>query len=517
MSDENIHIGKLLGQYLRRWRIYVPIGLVCLAGGILFLMVTPRRYTITSTMQLLGEKEGMASELKMLKSSSITSLLGGSTGASVNMENEIALIGSREVLGGAIKDAGAQIVVSARRGLKRVELDSEESPLRVSLPPSVLDTLHQPVQLSLEVSSGKLLKLKAKSKLFDKLTVEQKELPCVVSLPIGAVTIERGAVAGDGEFRVKILPLQYLFEKLTDDLYIRAVESVADVVMISEDAENVKNASRLLNALMARYNSYSREVRVREAGMNADFVGERLDTVAQELAMLEYAVENYKLTNRIPDEKLYATATYYGDKEMEKAILERETELRMLNYLTDYMSRPENEFAAIPVVEGVEKNSVAAYNALLVQRQSMLLSAKPGNPSLTVLESQIAQQRKLLTSAAIEAGKSLKSGLDNLYRKERSLSGQVDKMPSQEREYIALKRQQKIKESVYLFLMQKLQEKEIANSPDEMAARVVDPAYSSYRHVFPRTSIILAIALLIAVIVSLVVISLNPESERKQM
>jgi uncharacterized protein involved in exopolysaccharide biosynthesis len=147
----------------------------------------------------------------------------------------------------------------------------------------------------------------------------------------------------------------------------------------------------------------------------------------------------------------------------------------------------------------------------------MLLSAKPGNPSLTMLESQIAQQRKLLTSAAIEAGKSLKAGLDNLYRKERSLSGQVDKMPSQEREYIALKRQQKIKESVYLFLMQKLQEKEITNSPDEMAARVVDPAYSSYRHVFPRTSIILAIALLIAVIVSLVVISLNPERERKQM
>ena len=70
-------------------------------------------------------------------------------------------------------------------------------------------------------------------------------------------------------------------------------------------------------------------------------------------------------------------------------------------------------------------------------------------------------------------------------------------------------RQQKIKETIFLFLMQKLQEKELTNSPDEKAGRVVDAAYSSYKHVFPKGSIVLIAAFLIACMLSLIVIGVK--------
>lgn len=55
--------------------------------------------------------------------------------------------------------------------------------------------------------------------------------------------------------------------------------------------------------------------------------------------------------------------------------------------------------------------------------------------------------------------------------------------------------------------MQKLQEKELVNSPDEQAGRVVDAAYSSAKPVYPRKVFVLAIALAATFILSLIIIS----------
>ena len=72
-----------------------------------------------------------------------------------------------------------------------------------------------------------------------------------------------------------------------------------------------------------------------------------------------------------------------------------------------------------------------------------------------------------------------------------------------------MKRQQKIQETIYLFLMQKLQEKTLANSPDEQAGRVVDATYSSAKPVYPKRWIVLAIAFMAACILSLIAIYLK--------
>ena len=71
MNDENIHIGTLLKQLFYYWKIYVPIGIVCLIAAICFLLITPKEYEFTARMQLIGNNQSMMSEMKMLKSSGI--------------------------------------------------------------------------------------------------------------------------------------------------------------------------------------------------------------------------------------------------------------------------------------------------------------------------------------------------------------------------------------------------------------------------------------------------------------
>ena len=73
MNDENIHIGALLKQFLAYWKIYTPIGIICLIAAVCFLIATPQEYQFTARIQLIRDNQGMMSELKMLKSTGIRS------------------------------------------------------------------------------------------------------------------------------------------------------------------------------------------------------------------------------------------------------------------------------------------------------------------------------------------------------------------------------------------------------------------------------------------------------------
>ena len=101
------------------------------------------------------------------------------------------------------------------------------------------------------------------------------------------------------------------------------------------------------------------------------------------------------------------------------------------------------------------------------------------------------------------------ASIDDFLKKNRSLDAQLDVLPTIERKYIEMKRQQKLKETMYLFLMQKLQENILVSSPDEQAARVIDAAYCSAKPVFPKKSITLLVAMLVAFILSVGVITVR--------
>ena len=260
---------------------------------------------------------------------------------------------------------------------------------------------------------------------------------------------------------------------------------------------------------MAVFNQYSRNVKVKEADLNAKFVKERLDSITTELAYLEHKIETYKKQNNIPEPTLYAKAAIVGHQELESTILDTEARLKMLDYVVEYMRNSENEYASIPAIEGVGEKSIALYNQLVLDLQRLLLSSERGNPALTLANKQLAEQRKMLMEAIDATRKSIRASLEEINKKNRTFSSQLSALPTQEREYIEMKRQQKTKEAVYLFLMKKLQEKELVNSPDEQAGRVVDAAYYSAKPIYPQKIIVLSVAFVIVCIISLIIISLR--------
>lgn len=163
----------------------------------------------------------------------------------------------------------------------------------------------------------------------------------------------------------------------------------------------------------------------------------------------------------MPDPSAYSSITYYGNKETEKLILETETRMHMLDYVITYMKKASNVYSAIPIVDGAGEKAIMIYNQLILDRQRLLQSSESNNPALQLVENQLKEQRKILIESVESVRQNIQISLDALYKKDIALSKQVDKLPTQEREFIEMKRQQRIKETMYLFLMQKIQEKEL--------------------------------------------------------
>ncbi len=509
MNDENIHIGALLKQFLAYWKIYTPIGIICLIVAVCFLIATPQEYQFTARIQLIRDNQGMMSELKMLKSTGIGAMLGGNSSGN-SVEDEVIVLMSRTNMTEAIRETGYQVETRERRGLKNVLLYGKDNPVTFLFPEQFLDTLSKPVKIKLTLSNGIIQSAQIQSTLFKTVKVKEQSLPCRLQLPTGTIMITPNAdvsIPGEKTLTIRITPLQQTYEDLYDDLYAGAQETISDIIILLFENENKQRGYDFLNTIMSTYNRYSRNVKVKEATINAKFVKERLDTITTELAYLEHQIETYKKQNNIPEPALYAKATVTGYQELESIILETETRLKMLDYVVDYMKNPLNEYASVPAIEGIGEKSIALYNQLVLDRQRLLLSSEKENPALILADKQLTEQRKMLLEAIDAARQSIRASLEEINKKNRVFSNQLSALPTQEREYIEMKRQQKIKETVYLFLMQKLQEKELVNSPDEQAGRVVDAAYSSAKPVYPRKVFVLAIALAATFILSLIIIS----------
>ena len=511
MEDENIHVGKLLKEYMAYWKYYVPIGMACLVAAIIFIVVTPPQYEINARMQLVTEENGMLSELKTFKANGLGALLGGGL-AGGSVEDEAIIMQSRSIMADAIKRVGYQTEIRTRRGLKHVLLYGDEAPVKFVFPESFVDTISMPVKMRFTLRGKAVESIKIKSDLFGTMEISGKTLPCVLQTPVGDIGMasnEPLPISEERTFSCTITPLQRLYEDLYEAVYVGAQETVSEILLLSYDDESKQRGCSFLNAMINSYNDYSRGVKAKEANLTAHFVKERLDTVALELAALEHRIEVYKKYNNIPDPALYAKNYISGQQELEMLILETEVKLSMLDYIIGYLNDSQNRYASVPVIDGMGEKAIALYNELVLEYQRLALSSEKDNPTLVITKQQLESQHDILLETITATRKSLSASLQELKDKDRKSMERLSQFPTQEREYIEIKRQQKIKEMIFLFLMQKLQEKELVNSPDEQKGRTVDPAYYSARPVYPKKLIVFAVAFMAACILSIVAISIR--------
>jgi capsular exopolysaccharide synthesis family protein len=160
---------------------------------------------------------------------------------------------------------------------------------------------------------------------------------------------------------------------------------------------------------------------------------------------------------------------------------------------------PNNIFTGQTDINGL----INTYNQLILDRSRILKSATTANPSVVRMEQQITSVKSNITSGLNRFQTSLNKQKVDLQGKETVLKAKLIKIPVMERQFKAIARQQKVKEGLYLYLLQKREESAVTLSASISNAKIIDAPKALLVPVLPNKNTIYLVTLLIGLFIPL--------------
>jgi len=297
-------------------------------------------------------------------------------------------------------------------------------------------------------------------------------------------------------------------------LNVQVVGGFSSVLALSLKDPVPARGKAVLNGLVAAYNRAAIADKNRVGRNTLAFIDERLRLLTAELAGVEQKVEAYKTENDIPvdaasDASRRLSAIASAKQEWSRLHIQTQ----VLASVLDYLQQPENAYALIPVhgAFGSDRlgERIAAYNRSILEREEVSRSAESDNPALLRLEARLEKEREVIGRALKAQYVQWQEELDALRESRQANLARIRAIPRRERELVELQRQQSIKASLYLYLLEKREETALSMAVAVPNSRLIDPARSTKKPVEPNPDLLYALACFLGLAVPAVVILLR--------
>lgn len=495
-TQNEINVRELLLGYLKKWYWFLISILLCTGGAVLYILTTTPSFEVTSTFSIRSSDEG-----GMSVESNVLQMVG--MGGNKQVADELEIYTSRSLMEQAIKDLDLQTEYRKKDKMRWVGQYPYQDVV-VRYPQQFCDTLTHIVKMDLKrIKHGYKLTVDMK---IGRKHIKSKHALLSLNTPIetciGTIELHENTPLEKGDkIRIKTLPLPVLVDIYRTDMNVKQVKKESNVVCVSSITDMPQRSISLIRRLTELYNFDAIVDKKTTATETKGFIEERLDAISLELDSVELAVERYKRENSITslseETKIYLESA----GEYQKALVSTETQLNLTAYIRDFLTEEKNQHSLIPTNLGLADEGLVSltnsYNNLVLRQMRLERSATESNPMVVQLDAQIAAMRKNLLASIETVRNTLTIKKNDLMRQQERFNVRIQEIPEQERPYIALRRQQQIKQNIYIFLSQKCEENALTLATTIMPARVIDPPQTSSYTVAPKKKIVLLLALIL--------------------
>lgn len=472
----------VLFSYLIHWPWFVAAIIACLCTAYLYLRYTPSVYNIQASVLIKEEKKSGSGTGAM----EALADLGFMTSAD-NIDNEVEILHSKSLIRDVVTELKLYTTYMYKGRIGKVELYGS-SPVTVDMNEADLQRLKEPVSVEILLAHG--------SALPDSIATEAGMLAVTYNPDMDQTEDERVII-------VTIAPPMQVAKAYGSALTVEATSKTTSILAISLESTNKQRGEDFVNKLIEVYNRNANNDKNEIAQKTALFINERIGIISRELGTTEDELATFKQNAGLTDLTSNAQLTLTENSEYEKKRVENGTQLNLIDYLTEYISNPANRNTVLPVNVGLADESlsglISKYNDLILERNRLLRTSSEKNPAIAALNGNIQSMLANISTTIGSVRKGLLITQKDIEREAGKYTDRISNAPIQERRLVSISRQQEIKASLYLMLLQKREENSIALAATADNARVIDTAMADEIPVSPKRSVIWLLALIFGI------------------
>ncbi|WP_256013232.1 GumC family protein [Desertivirga xinjiangensis] len=485
-GEPTLNLRDILAPYVYRWPVFVIASMLTVFFAFIYLRYAKPVFQVDSMLLIKDEKNGgsnneILNQLDLFSSSKI-------------VDNEIDILKSKTLMREVVNRLHLDVTLKSEGRVIAVDVYNNK-PVVIKILEIKRSCYGRPYTLSFPNSKTFLLQDPATEETFkgELGKLQQNKLGSFI---ISATPYLRNNLKND--FQVIFLNPEGVVAQYVSLLSIEPSSKQSTVLRISLNSTVPERGRDIVNTLIAVYNEASLKDKNQTVKNSIDFINERLKLITVELTDVEKNVEDFKSTQGLTDISGEASLFLESVRTTDAQLNEVNLKLGVIRNIRRSINEGFKE-QKLPSTLGIDDRvlveQISQLYALELQKVNLLATLPASNPVFKPIDEQIKNFKSNITSSLDGLENTLENMRKGLTNYNSRYESSIKKIPGQEREFITIKRQQSIKENLYLFLLQKKEEAILSYASAAADTRVVEPASVSLGPISPKRNTILLGAL----------------------
>ena len=494
LSEKPIDIVGIVMKYLSHWKWFLLSVIMCLLFAMATILYSPRTYKVATTIIFKDDQRGGgASELNILKEVGLTTQRN-------NVDNEVEVLKRSLIVEEVVRKLGMYISYSEERPIelynkiglggilpqglksKRIELYDDEIPFKINMQDTILNNIKESIVFDV-TANGEKGYVFSGTYAGNEFNITASKTDSVIFLPFGTVMVKwtQPKFIGERQFKIAFKNPNKVALNYTKAITIKLTSRTSSVADISFVCPHPQLGIVFLKEYIDAYNAKAIREQIELADKTSAVIDIHLSQLNSELGSVESQVQSYKQSQGLTNIEHQADIFNTQVANIREKKSDVETQYAIVSNLNNIVRGINNHEQLIPTNSGVSSqslsNQIDNYNQLVLERNKLSRIASSNNQSMIELNNRIETTFNSVKN-------SLQNETDNLNIQRSDLNSMLSQnfsriraIPQQERVFSDIKRQQGVKEALFVYLLQKKEEKYMNMATITPKSTIIDNVY----------------------------------------
>lgn len=493
-SNQSVPISDIFFLTLRKWPWILLSLLIFIGGALVYILRTPTVYTRAAEIMIKDTSKGKSVGVEDFSDFGLVS-------SNTDVENEITNLKSPDLMAQVVKRLNLDINYFRDGRFHNTVAYGKDLPIKVKL---FNFPENGSAQFDIDVAASGNVKISSLAIGDDAVDGSfTGRIGDSISTPVGKMVIEPTPLfvpQSTVSLMVEKMPMETAQASYSSRLGVSKNSDNTNVIRLTLSDQSIERADDVLSTLIDVYKESWIRDKNEIAVSTSQFITDRLGVIEDELGNVDDDISSFKSEHLIPDVDAASSMYMNQDQQYQTEILNINNQLQLARFVRSYLTSDGSHNIMLPAnsdLVGDIAAQVGQYNEKILNRNALAAKSSETNPLVKTLDEELSSMRNAMIATVNNHITALNTQLQSLQSTQAATRSKIATSPSQAKYLLSVERQQKVKESLYLFLLQKREENELTQAFSAYNTRVVSrPGYAGVPPTPAKTMILLIAGLL---------------------